>query len=158
MADVHTPNLGITDDARGQIADGLSKLLADSYTLYLLTHNFHWNVTGPSFRDLHLLFEEQYTELANAVDEIAERIRTLGFPAPGTFKAFAKLSSIEQPDNVPSAQDMLRILAEANESVVRVARSVLPTAQDVNDESSAGLISDRMRLHEKNVWMLRSML
>ncbi|MBU2705602.1 DNA starvation/stationary phase protection protein [Zooshikella marina] len=158
MVDVHTPNLGISEEARSQIADGLSKLLADSYTLYLLTHNFHWNVTGPSFRDLHLLFEEQYTELANAVDEIAERIRTLGFPAPGTFKAFAKLSSIEQPDDVPAAQDMLRILAEANESVVRIARSVLPIAQDANDESSAGLISDRMRLHEKNAWMLRSML
>lgn len=152
-------NIGIEAPARQEIADGLSCLLADTYTLYLMTHNFHWNVTGPFFRDLHLLFEEQYTELAAAVDLIAERIRTLGFPAPGTYKAFAKLSSIGEPDCLPSsAEDMVRLLVEGNETVVRTARAALPIAQDVHDESTVSLVADRMAVHEKAAWMLRSFL
>lgn len=151
-------NIGIEAPARKEIADGLSYLLADTYTLYLMTHNFHWNVTGPFFRELHLMFEEQYTELAAAVDLIAERIRTLGFPAPGSYKAFARLGSIEEHEDVPSAEEMVRFLVEGNESVVRTARSVLPMAQDVNDESTVTLIADRMVVHEKTAWMLRSFL
>lgn len=151
-------NIGIDATARQEIAEGLSRLLADSYTLYLMTHNFHWNVTGPFFRDLHLMFEEQYTELANAVDVIAERIRTLGFPAPGTYNAFAELSSIREVDGVPSAEEMVQLLVEGNESVVRTAREILPAAQDANDESTDSLIADRMVIHEKTAWMLRSVL
>ena len=151
-------NIGIDANAREQIANGICHVLADSYTLYLMTHNFHWNVTGPHFRNLHLQFEEQYTELATAVDEIAERIRTLGYPAPGTYKQFAELSSIDEVDNIPKAFDMVCILAEANEAVVRSCRQVLPVAQDADDESSAALLGDRMRLHEKNAWLLRSLL
>ena len=151
-------NIGIDASAREAIASGISRVLADSYTLYLMTHNFHWNVTGPHFRDLHLQFEEQYTELATAVDEIAERIRTLGFTAPGTYRQFAQLGSIEEVDTIPEAFEMVRILAEANEAVVRSCRQVLPVAQDADDESSAALLGDRMRLHEKNAWLLRSLL
>lgn len=151
-------NIGIDNNAREQIAQGIGRVLADSYSLYLMTHNFHWNVTGPHFRDLHLLFEEQYAELATAVDEIAERIRTLGYPAPGTYRQFAELSSIEEADGIPPAFDMVRTLAEANETVARTCRQVLPQAQDADDESSAALLSDRMRLHEKNAWLLRSLL
>lgn len=151
-------NIGIDNNARATIAKGISGVLADSYTLYLMTHNFHWNVTGPHFRELHLQFEEQYTELATAVDEIAERIRTLGFTAPGTYKQFVELSSIDEVEDIPEAFEMVRILAESNEAVVRSCRQVLPLAQDADDESSAALLSDRMRLHEKNAWLLRSLL
>jgi len=152
-----TIDIGIDKDAREKIADGLKVLLADSYTLYLQTHNFHWNVTGPQFRELHLMFEEQYTELATAVDAIAERIRALGVYAPGTYKAFAKLSKIEPVEDIPSAAEMLAILTKNHEQVVRTCREVLPTAQDAGDESTASLVSDRMQLHEKTAWMLRAM-
>ncbi|MFK7913103.1 MAG: Dps family protein [Pseudomonadales bacterium] len=151
-------NIGIDDASRAAIAQGLSRLLADSYTLYLKTHNYHWNVTGPRFRDLHLLFEEQYTELATAVDEIAERIRTLGFVAPGTYAAFARLTAIAEDSDVPAAEAMLENLVTAQETLVRTAREVLPAAQQADDESSASLIADRMVVHEKSAWMLRSLL
>ena len=152
-------DIGIEDSARRAIADGLSRLLADTYTLYLKTHNFHWNVTGPRFRDLHLMFEEQYTELATAVDDIAERIRTLGAPAPGSYAAFARLAAVQdQVDGVPAAEAMLAQLLTDNETVVRTAREVLQLAQDGADESSASLLADRMVIHEKAAWMLRSLL
>jgi starvation-inducible DNA-binding protein len=151
-------NIGISDEARNRIAGGLSRLLADSYSLYLKTHYYHWNVTGPRFRDLHLLFEEQYTELATAVDEIAERVRTLGYQAPGTYAAFAKLTQIDEDTDVPDAETMLRNLVTAQETLVRTAREVLPSAQEADDESSASLIADRMVVHEKAAWMLRSLV
>ncbi len=151
-------DIGIPEQQRKAIADGLSRLLADTYTLYLKTHNFHWNVTGPQFNTLHLMFETQYTELATAVDEIAERIRALGEPAPGSYAAFARLSSVKEADGVPSAEDMLRQLVQDQETVVRTAREVLPLADEANDEPTAGLLSDRMQVHEKTAWMLRSML
>lgn len=151
-------NIGIDNEARATIAQGLSRLLADSYTLYLKTHNYHWNVTGPRFRDLHLLFEEQYTELATAVDEIAERIRTLGFVAPGTYAAFSQLTAITEENTVPAAEEMLSNLVIAQETLVRTAREILPAAQQADDESSASLIADRMVVHEKSAWMLRSLL
>jgi len=150
-------NIGLTDESREHVAESLSRVLADTYTLYLQTHNFHWNVTGPQFRELHLMFEEQYTELAGAVDEIAERIRTLGYPAPGTYKAYAALSSIDEVEGVPNAADMLSFLLAGNEAVVRTAREALSVAQGAADESSAALISDRLRIHEKTAWMLRSL-
>lgn len=158
MKQTYQVNIGISEDTREQIAIGLGKVLADTYTLYLQTHNFHWNVTGPHFRDLHLMFEEQYTELATAVDDIAERIRTLGFPAPGTYRAYAKLTDIEEVDEIPEAFEMVRLLAQANETVVRSCRQLLPTAQEADDESTASLLSDRMVVHEKTAWMLRSLL
>lgn len=151
-------NIGIDPESRKKIAGGLSRLLADTYTLYLMTHNFHWNVTGPFFRDLHLMFEEQYNELALAVDAIAERIRSLGHPAPGTYAAYAKLSSIKEVEGVPSAEEMVALLVQGNEAVVRTAREILPAAQEAGDESTASLISDRMVIHEKTAWMLRSVL
>ena len=151
-------DIGIKEADRQQIAEGLGRLLADTYTLYLKTHNFHWNVVGPRFRELHLMFEEQYTELAQAVDEIAERIRTLGFPAPGTYKEFASLSSIEETPGVPDAEAMIAILTQDNETIVRTARQILPAAQEANDESTASLIADRMVIHEKTAWMIRSLL
>ncbi len=150
-------NIGISEQDREVIAKGVSELLADTYTLYLKTHNFHWNVVGPRFHDLHLMFEAQYTELATAVDDVAERIRTLGFPAPGTYQQFAELSSIAETQGVPSAEEMVKILAADNETLVRTARRVLPLAQEANDESTASLISDRMVAHEKTAWMLRSL-
>lgn len=153
-----TVNIGIPEADRKAIADALSRLLADTYTLYLMTHNFHWNVTGPMFRTLHLMFEEQYTEMATAVDEIAERIRTLGYPAPGTYRDFGKLTSLKEPEGVPAAEDMIVKLVEGNEAVVRTCREALPLAQEGNDESTASLISDRLRVHEKTAWMLRSLL
>ena len=153
MADI---NIGIEEGDRIAIADGLKKLLADSYTLYLQTHNFHWNVVGPQFRELHLMFEEQYTELATAVDDIAERIRTLGVAAPGTYHAFAQLSSIKEVEGVPSSDEMVSLLLHAHEQVVRTCRIVLSTAQNADDESSSALVSDRMRVHEKTAWMLRA--
>ena len=151
-----TINIGIAENDRIEIAEGLKRLLADSYTLYLQTHNFHWNVTGPRFRELHLMFEEHYTELAVAVDDIAERIRSLGVAAPGTYKTFAALTSIEDVEGVPSSEEMIDILTQSHEAVVRTARSALKLAQDADDESSAALISDRMRVHEKTAWMLRA--
>ena len=150
-------DIGISEADRETVAKGLSRLLADSYTLYLQTHNFHWNVTGPQFRELHLMFEEHYTELATAVDEIAERIRTLDVPAPGTYKAFAELSSIDEVEGVPAAKDMISILTRGHEQVVKTCRDALKPAQEADDESSVALISDRMRIHEKTAWMLRAM-
>ena len=149
-------NIGINTEDRQQIAAGLSKLLADSYSLYLKTHNYHWNVEGPLFNTLHLMFEEHYTELATAVDEIAERIRTLDVVAPGTYKAFAELSAIEEVEGVPEATDMVAILTRSHEQVVKTCRDVLVTAQEADDESTAALVSDRMRVHEKTAWMLRA--
>ena len=149
-------DIGINKENRTQIADGLKRLLADYYTLYLQTHNFHWNVTGLQFRELHLMFEEHYTELAVAVDDIAERIRTLDVPAPGTYKEFAKLSSIEEVDGVPTSGEMVKFLTRGHEQVIKTAREVLKTAQDADDESTASLVSDRMRIHEKTAWMLRA--
>jgi starvation-inducible DNA-binding protein len=151
-------NIGINAPDMSKIADGLKHLLADSYTLYLQTHNFHWNVTGPKFRDLHLMFEEHYTELSTAVDEIAERVRTLGVAAPGTYRAFSELSSIKEIDGVPAADDMIKILTDGHEQIVRTCRNVLSVAQEAEDESTAALVSDRMRIHEKTAWMLRSLL
>lgn len=150
-------DIGISDKDREAVAEGLKRLLADSYTLYLQTHNFHWNITGPQFRELHLMFEEHYTELATAVDEIAERIRTLGIYAPGTYKQFAKLSSIEEVEDIPSASEMVAILTKGHEQVVKTCRDALAVAQEADDESSAALVSDRMRIHEKTAWMLRAM-
>lgn len=149
-------DIGINEQDRLSIAEGLKKLLADSYTLYLQTHNFHWNVTGPQFREMHLMFEEHYTELAVAVDDIAERIRTLDVPAPGTYKAFAKLTSIQEIEGVPSAEEMVDYLTQGHEQVVKTARKVLKLAQEADDESTAALVSDRMRIHEKTAWMLRA--
>jgi starvation-inducible DNA-binding protein len=151
-------DIGISADDRLAIADGLSRLLADTYSLYLKTHNFHWNVTGPMFQTLHLMFEGQYLELALAVDLIAERIRALGYPAPGTYSAYAKLSSIPETDGVPKATEMIQLLVEGQESVVRTARSVFPIADKVSDEPTADLLTHRMQIHEKNAWMLRSLL
>jgi len=151
-------NIGISEEDRKQIAEGLSRLLADTYSLYLKTHNFHWNVTGPMFQTLHLMFETQYTELALAVDQIAERIRAVGYPAPGTYSDFAKLSSIQETPGVPKASDMIRLLVEGQEAVVRTARSIFPIVEKVNDEPTADLLTQRMQIHEKNAWMLRSLL
>ncbi|GHF13642.1 DNA starvation/stationary phase protection protein [Kordiimonas sediminis] len=150
-------DIGIDKIDRVEIAQGLKHLLADSYTLYLQSHFFHWNVTGPQFRELHLMFEEQYTELALAVDEIAERIRSLGFAAPGTYKQFAELTSIKETANVPDPEDMISTLLVGHEHIAKSCRTMLASAQKVNDESTAGLLSDRMRVHEKTAWMLRSM-
>lgn len=152
------PNTGISEVARKDIAEGLSRLLADSYTLYLKTHNFHWNVTGPMFQTLHVLFEQQYTEQWQAIDLIAERIRTLGFPAPGTYAAFAKLASIQETEGVPEAREMIALLVEGNEAVVRTARSLFPRVDEAHDEPTADLLTQRMQVHEKNAWMLRSLL
>ena len=153
-----TIDIGIKEADRLAIAEGLKRLLADSYTLYLQTHNFHWNVTGPQFRELHLMFEEHYTELATAVDEIAERIRTLDVVAPGTYRAFAELSQIEEVETVPAAKEMVKILTQSHETVVKTCREALKVAQEADDESSAALIGDRMRVHEKTAWMLRATL
>jgi starvation-inducible DNA-binding protein len=150
--------IGINEQDREAIASGLSKLLADSYTLYLKTHNYHWNVTGPQFNTLHTMFEAQYTELAAAVDEIAERIRALGIRAPGSYKAFADLTSIDEAIGEESAEEMIRQLVMGQESVVRTARAAFPAADNANDEPSADLLTQRMQIHEKNAWMLRSML
>jgi len=151
-------DIGIKEKDRSEIAIGLSKLLADTYSLYLKTHNFHWNVTGPMFQTLHLMFETQYNELALAVDLIAERIRSLGFPAPGTYSEFARLSSIRETSGVPKAEEMVKILVEGQEAVVRTARSVFPVAENASDEATADLLTQRIQLHEKIAWMLRSLL
>lgn len=151
-------DIGIPEDSRKEIAEGLSRLLADTYSLYLKTHNFHWNVTGPMFQTLHLMFETQYNELALAVDLIAERIRALGFPAPGTYSDFSQLSSIPETPGVPKAEEMIRLLVEGQESVARTARSIFPLAEKVNDEPTADLLTQRLQVHEKTAWMLRSLL
>jgi starvation-inducible DNA-binding protein len=151
-------DIGINEQDRRAIAEGLSKLLADSYTLYLKTHNYHWNVTGPMFNTLHLMFEQQYTELALAVDLVAERIRALGHAAPGSYKAFAGLTSIEEETGAPDATEMIRQLVRGQEAVVRTARAVFPTAEAAHDEPTCDLLTQRMQVHEKNAWMLRSML
>lgn len=153
MSDI---DIGIIEEDRLNTAEGLKRLLADSYTLYLQTHYFHWNVTGLQFRELHLMFEEHYTELAIAVDDIAERIRTLDVVAPGTYKSFAKLTSIQEVEEIPDAMTMVDLLTKGHEQVVKTAREVLKVAEDANDESSAALVSDRMRVHEKTAWMLRA--
>lgn len=150
-------DIGISEEHRLNVAAGLKKLLADSYTLYLQTHNFHWNVTGPQFRTLHLMFEEHYTELAVAVDDIAERIRTLDVAAPGTYKEFAELSSINEVDGVPADKDMVDILTRGHEQVVKTCREAISLSQAAEDESSIALASDRMRVHEKTAWMLRAL-
>ncbi|MBC7933706.1 MAG: DNA starvation/stationary phase protection protein [Rubrivivax sp.] len=151
-------NIGIEENDRREIAEGLSRLLADTYTLYLKTHNYHWNVTGPMFQTLHLMFEGQYNELALAVDLIAERIRALGFPAAGTYAEFGRLSSIKEEEGVPAADAMIRKLVEGQESVVRTARSIFPAVERASDEPTADLLTQRMQIHEKTAWMLRSLL
>lgn len=151
-------NIGIPEKQRKQIAKGLSLLLADSYTLYLKTHNFHWNVTGPMFNTLHLMFEQQYTELHMAVDEIAERIRSLGEFAPGSYMEFGKLTAIKESSGHVSAQEMMEQLLLGHETVAKTARSIFPAAEKGNDEASLDLLTSRIQLHEKTAWMLRSML
>ena len=153
-----TPDIGISSRDREQIVRGLSGLLADSYTLYLMTHNFHWNVTGPLFNSLHLMFMQQYTEQWTALDLIAERIRALGHPAPGTYKEFNKLASIREVEGVPSATDMLRHLVAAQEATARTARKLFPVVDAANDQPTADLLTQRLEVHEKTAWMLRSML
>jgi starvation-inducible DNA-binding protein len=151
-------DIGIPEKERARIAEGLSRLLADTYTLYLKTHYFHWNVTGPRFQTLHLMIETQYNELALAVDAVAERIRSLGYEAPGSYKAYAKLSSIEETDHVPEATEMIRLLVKGHEAVARTARKVFPAADKASDESTADLLTQRLQVHEKTAWMLRSLL
>jgi len=151
-------DIGIEANKRQEIASGLSRVLADSYTLYLKTHNFHWNVTGPMFQTLHLMFEVQYNELALAVDLIAERIRALGHAAPATYKKFGELSAIKEEDGVPKAQDMIRLLVEGHETTDRTARQVFKAAESANDQPTCDLLTQRMQIHEKTAWMLRSLL
>jgi len=151
-------DIGIQPAQRKAIAEGLSRVLADTYTLYLKTHYFHWNVTGPMFQTLHLMFELQYNELALAVDLVAERIRALGHPAPGSYAQFSKLSSIAEETDVPRAEDMIRRLVEGQESVVRIARSVFAFAEKASDQVTMDLLTQRMQVHEKTAWMLRSLL
>jgi starvation-inducible DNA-binding protein len=151
-------DIGIKEKDREEIAQGLSKLLADTYTLYLKTHNFHWNVTGPMFQTLHLMFEQQYDELALAVDQIAERIRALGFFAPGSYREFSQLSSIKEEDGTIDAREMIRLLVEGQEAVIRTARSVFPIVDRANDQPTADLLTRRLEVHEKTAWMLRSLL
>ncbi|MGO3926943.1 DNA starvation/stationary phase protection protein [Rhodopseudomonas pseudopalustris] len=151
-------NIGIPEAQRAKLAEGLSKLLADSYTLYLMTHNFHWNVTGPMFNTLHAMFMAQYTEQWTALDVIAERIRALGFPAPGTYKEFVKLASIEEVEGTPKAMDMVRHLVAAQEATARTARELFPLTEEANDQPTADLLTQRLDIHEKTAWMLRSLL
>ena len=151
-------DIGIKKKDREAIAEGLSRLLADTYTLYLKTHNFHWNVKGPMFQTLHLMFETQYTELALAVDLIAERLRSLGLPLPGTYKQFAALSSIKETDGVPDATTTSKLLVAGQEAVAKTARSVFPVVDKASDEPTADLLTQRMQVHEKTAWMLRSLL
>ena len=152
-------HIGISEEDRGAIAGGLSRLLADTYTLYLTTHNFHWNVTGPMFSTLHTMFMAQYTELWNAVDPIAERIRSLGHIAPGSYAQFSQLASIKDvPAHPPKALAMVRILVEGHEAVARTARGVFPLAERANDQPTADLLTQRLTVHEQTAWMLRSLL
>lgn len=151
-------NLGINEQDRVKIVEGLSRLLADSYTLYLKTHNFHWNVTGPMFQTLHLMFQVQYTELWTNIDLIAERIRSLDAPAPGTYAQFSKLASIKETPGVPKAQEMIQLLLEGHEAVTRTARQAFPAAESASDQPTMDLLTQRMEVHEKTAWMLRSLL
>ena len=151
-------DIGSSAAQRARIAEGLSALLADSYTLYLMTHNFHWNVTGPMFNTLHLMFMEQYTEQWAALDQIAERIRALGHPAPGTYREFVQLASIEEVSGVPKALEMVRLLVAAQEGTARTARKLLPLVTRANDQPTADLLTQRLDVHEKTAWMLRSLL
>ena len=151
-------NIGINEEQRKAIAGGLSVLLADTYTLYLKTHNYHWNVTGPMFQTLHTLFETQYNELALAVDEIAERIRALGEFAPGSYKEYAKLTSIKEADGIPTAEEMIKDLVKGQEAIAKTARSIVPVADEASDEVSLDLLTQRMTVHEKTAWMLRSLV
>ena len=151
-------DIGISADDRADIAAGLSRLLADSVTLYLMTHNFHWNVKGPMFNTLHVMFMDQYTEQWNALDVIAERIRALGHPAPGTAKLFASLTSIDEPEGVPPALEMVRLLVAAQEATARTARGLFPLVDKANDQPTADLLTQRLEVHEKTAWMLRSLL
>ena len=155
---VPSVNIGIDVKDRKKIAAGLSALLADSYTLYLMTHNFHWNVTGPQFNSLHNMFMTQYTEQWNALDVIAERIRALGFAAPGTYKQFVKLTSIKEVEGVPKAEEMIRLLVDAHETVARTARSIFSIIEEANDQPTADILTQRLEVHEKTAWMLRSNL
>ena len=151
-------DIGINDKDRKAIAEGLSRVLADNYTLYLKTHNFHWNVTGPQFNTLHIMFMEQYTELWNAVDLVAERIRALGHPAPGSYSEFSKLASIKEASGVPKAKEMLKQLVAGHEAVARTIRKVFPSAEAAHDQPTMDLLTQRLQVHEKTAWMLRSML
>ena len=151
-------DIGIGAGERAKIAQGLSCLLADSYTLYLMTHNFHWNVTGPDFNSLHLMFMGQYTEQWNALDIIAERIRALGHPAPGTYREFVKLASIKEVEGVPNSKDMIRYLVSAQEATARTARKLFPLVNAANDQPTADVLTQRLEVHEKTAWMLRSLL
>ena len=151
-------DIGITKKDREKIAEGLSRLLADSFTLYLKTHNFHWNVTGPMFNTLHVMFMDQYTELWNALDLIAERIRALGVAAPGTYREFSKLTVIKECEGKVSAEDMIKQLVAGQEAVTKTARSIFPLVDKAGDEPTADLLTQRMQIHEKNAWMLRSLL
>ncbi len=150
--------IGITESDRRQVAQGLSRVLADTYTLYLKTHNFHWNVVGPMFQTLHLMFEQHYNELALAVDLVAERIRALGHPAPATYAAFAKLTAIAEEDGVPKAVDMIRSLVKGHETVAKTVREVFPAAEKAGDQATMDLLTQRLQVHEKTAWMLRSLL
>jgi starvation-inducible DNA-binding protein len=156
--DVPHINIGISEADRAAVAGELSRLLADSYTLYLATHNFHWNVTGPLFNTLHTMFMTQYTEVWTALDSIAERIRALGHYAPGTYREYAQLTSIEEPHTVPAAMEMVRMLMVGNEAVAKTARTAFEKAAAANDQPSADLLTQRLDVHEKNAWMLRSLL
>ncbi|NIZ00043.1 Dps family protein [Thalassospira lucentensis] len=151
-------DIGINETNRTEIADGLGRVLADSYALYLKTHNFHWNVTGPMFQTLHTMFEGQYVELAAAIDEIAERIRSLGAFAPASFSAFAELSSIEEEKGVPAAKDMIAQLITGHETLIKTARSLYPICDTADDDATADLLTTRIQVHEKTAWMLRSLL
>ncbi|GGY09842.1 Dps family protein [Paludibacterium paludis] len=151
-------DIGINEQDRQEIANGLSRLLADTYTLYLKTHNFHWNVTGPMFQTLHLMFEQHYNELALAVDLVAERIRALGHYAPGSYAEYARLASIPEANGVPSAEDMIRQLVDGHETLCRTARSIFPIVEKASDEPTADLLTQRLQVHEKTAWMLRSLL
>lgn len=158
--DVKAPkiDIGLSEESRGNIAAGLSGLLADSYTLYLMTHNFHWNVKGPMFNSLHQMFMTQYSEQWTALDLIAERIRALGYPAPGTYAEFVKLATIKEVEGVPKALDMVRHLVSAQEATARTARKLLPLVDDADDQPTADLLTQRLDVHEKTAWMLRSLL
>ena len=151
-------DIGIDKKDREKISKGLARLLADSYTLYLMTHNFHWNVKGPMFNTLHLMFMQQYTEQWNALDLIAERIRALDFPAPGTYKEFVKLASIHEVEGVPKATEMIRLLVAAQEATARTARGLFPLVDKANDQPTMDLLTQRLEIHEKTAWMLRSLL
>jgi len=158
MAKKSNINIGIPEKSRKAIADGLCRLLADSYTLYLKTHSFHWNVTGPQFNSLHQMFMTQYTEIWTAIDDVAERIRSLGFYAPGSYAAFSSLTSIKESTKVPKANQMVQELIEGHEAVTRTARSIFPLAEQGEDEASLDLLTQRIQIHEKTAWMLRSVI